>query len=97
MSYSLSISIEAELDMMESVLWYNSQLEDLGAEFVDQLDAAFNLIVATPLSFPVKYKNMRVMVLPRFPFIIAYEISGNLIKIMAVFHTSKNPDKLESL
>ncbi|MBK7957613.1 MAG: type II toxin-antitoxin system RelE/ParE family toxin [Bacteroidetes bacterium] len=48
--------------------------------------------------FPIKIKSYRSYPLPKFPYILFYEVieQSMTIKILALFHTAQNPDKYPS-
>ncbi|MFA6597007.1 MAG: type II toxin-antitoxin system RelE/ParE family toxin [Ignavibacteriaceae bacterium] len=82
---------EAEVEFNEAVLWYSKQSIGLDIEFVRCIDEAVNRINRNPDSFPITYKQLRKTVLKKFPFIILYESLKDEIRIIAVFHTRRNP------
>ena len=43
----------------------------------------------------LKYYDIRVLAVKTFPFTIHYKIEKEYIVIVAIFHTSQNPDKLK--
>jgi len=51
MAHRLRVSDRAVREIGEAYEWYEEQLHGLGAEFIDALDAQFQLITQTPLLF----------------------------------------------
>lgn len=88
--YRLLISDEAKLDILDAHSWYQQLQLNLGREFIANLDAAFTLIIQNPHSFQTKYKQIRICYLARFPFGIHYLIDSDLVKVIAVFHCSRD-------
>jgi len=82
---------EAEAEFTEAVLWYSKQSIGLDIEFVRCIDEAISRINRNPNSFPIAYKQLRKTVVKKFPFIILCESLKDEIRIMAVFHTRRNP------
>lgn len=82
---------EAEVEFNEAVLWYSKQSIGLDTEFVRCIDEAISRINRNPDSFPPTYKKLRKAVVKKFPFIILYESLKDEIRVMAVFHTRRNP------
>lgn len=82
---------EAEVEFNEAVLWYSKQSIGLDIEFVRCIDEAINKINRNPDSFSISYKQLRKTVVKKFPFIILYESLKDEIRIIAVFHTRRNP------
>lgn len=38
-------------------------------------------------------KDVRCIVVPRFPYKLFYRISGDTIEVLSIFHTSQDPDR----
>ena len=91
MNYKLIITPEAELDASESAIWYNEQSIGLGAKFLEALDIEISYIKSNPELFAVRYKETRVAHVKRFSYGIHYIIDSERIVILAILHTSRNP------
>lgn len=92
MQYSYRLAREAEDDLFESYLWYESQRTGLGDDFLDAIEIARDLILSWPLSYQVVYKKVvRAHSVNKFPFRIFYVVEETEINIIAVFHTARNP------
>lgn len=81
----------AEIDIAEAAIWYNFQREGLGEEFLLALEAKFNEIQRNPHQFSIIYKNVRRAFPNRFPYGIFFITEENIIYILAIVHTSRNP------
>lgn len=82
---------EAETEFNEAALWYGKQGVGLDIEFLRCIDESINRILRNPESFPITHKQLRKTVVKKFPFIILYESLKDEIRIMAIFHTRRNP------
>ncbi len=93
--YSISFHPEAEKEYLESVKWYESALSGLGDDFINEIEITLNRIDSNPLLFPIKKFNLREAVVKKFPFIIVFELKPkeSEIRIVSVFHTSRNSKK----
>jgi len=91
--YQLLISDESRLDILDAFAWYESRRLGLGKDFELCIEAGFNRIQCDPLLFQKKYKNLHIYFIDRFPYGIHYLIEDNSIKVLGVFHTSRNPIK----
>jgi plasmid stabilization system protein ParE len=91
--FELSISEAAKSELREAFLWYEDQLVNLGDKFQEEIFSAFESIKSNPNKFQIRYENVRVYFLRKFPFGIHYTQSENLIIIIGIFHTSQNPEK----
>ena len=86
---------EAEIDGARSYL--NEQSPGLGLRFLDDLAERLDAIAETPLRFPKletltgdhPYQRAR---LSRFRYAVIYEILPQVILIVAVAHTSREPN-----
>lgn len=91
-SFLLEISEEAKYDIFDAFLWYEEQREGLGLDFELCLEAGLYTLNKHPLLFEEKYQNVRIHFIERFPYGIHYLIYRNEIKVVGVFHTSRNPN-----
>lgn len=93
MTYHLSLSPNAEADLLESALWYESRQIGLGEKFTKKVEGYLFRIQNNPLHFPLKKGNLREAYIQKFPFVIIYEIAENKIVVFAIFNTHQNPTK----
>ena len=93
MKYNLSLSPNAEVDLLESALWYESRQIGLGEKFTKKVEGYLFRIQNNPLHFPLKKGNLREAYIQKFPFVIIYEIAENEIVVFAIFNTHQNPTK----
>ena len=90
--YKVIVKPFAEEDAARAVTWYNDKNEGLGNEFLLALDAKINAIQRNPNHFQVVYKNIRRALTNRFPYGIFFIIESDTIYILAILHTSRNPE-----
>ena len=91
MAYRLAVSDRAVQEIGEAYEWYEEQLHGLGVEFVDALDAQLQLITQTPLLFPEIRRGIRRTLLSHFPYGVFYASKGDVVSVLAVVHTARNP------
>lgn len=91
-SFSIEISDEAEIDLDKSYAFYHQDSPKVADTFFKQINIAFDNIRQSPKSFPIVYKSVRKYVVKKFPFVIYYQLVDKLIQIVAIFHTSRNPE-----
>lgn len=89
--YTLEIKGRALRMMQEAYEWYEKQRTGLWEEFLKALDIAFGKIASYPQYFSSVYKQYCQVKIPRFPYVIVYEIMKKNVIVFAVFHTPKNP------
>ncbi|MGQ0738666.1 MAG: type II toxin-antitoxin system RelE/ParE family toxin [Bacteroidota bacterium] len=95
MSFASVISVKAQKELNTSWEWYEERQKGLGDRFADEVFKNIFLIEKNPERFPVRIKNFREKPLWLFPFVIIYKIvySNKSVRILSVFHTSRNPKK----
>ncbi len=91
MTYKVKISPEAELDLDEAYHWYESQVNQLGSEFIRVVDENLTAIQQNPLAYPVVYNKIHRKLLPRFPYGLFYVIQDDIIFVLACFHVKRDP------
>lgn len=93
MNYTLIFHQLARLELQDAYKWYEQQQGGLGLEFMDAIDEVVQRILSNPLSFPKVFKERRKVLPRRFPYLIIYEIHGDVILVVAVMHGSRNPKR----
>ena len=75
--------------------WYEDQKDDLGSSFENQVNKSIDSTRINPLKTQIRYGNTRVLFLEKFPYDIHFQVNKieKSILIIAVFHTSRNPEK----
>ena len=99
MNYNLIILPKAAKDIGNAAKWYNKKSLGLGNRFVFNVNKKATFIKIMPYSFAIKYGNVRTTLVDKFPYLIHYfvdEINKEVL-ILAVLHTSRNPDIWKSL
>lgn len=91
MAYSIELHEIAGDELWDAVDWYDSQKVRLGKEFARELQEVMNLVKVNSHQFPKAFKDKRKAVLQRFPYVVVFEIHGNTVNVLAIFHTSRDP------
>jgi len=79
-------------DLVAARDYYNGEREGLGDELVDEFDAVQQKIGAMPLRFPaLPGTRFRRAPLRRFPYFVVFELSDELIRILAFVHERERP------
>ena len=87
----LEVRPEAELDALETMLWYEGERDGLGGEFLQELRATFVRVERGPLQFPLVWQSFRPAIVHRFPFGVFFTLEGESATIMAVTHLHRDP------
>ena len=93
---SIRFHPEAEGELRDAVVWYEHQRKGLGSEFILCMDEAVERIRRGPENFPKIYKNIQRAVVKRFPFAVFFEIEKSDIRVLAVFHSRRDPSRWQS-
>ena len=72
---------------------YEGRRGGLGEEFLSSVDASIESICRQPEMYPVVHESFRRSLIRRFPYAVFYEYAERAVKIYAVFHTSRDPNK----
>lgn len=91
--FSIKIDVEALGDIQKTTDWYNSVKNGLGAKFQKQVISQISKLNKNPYLFSIKYENVRCFLISKFPFLVHYSVNEDdfVIEILAIFHTSRNP------
>ncbi len=92
MNYGLIISPETELDLEDAFVWYESQDNGLGSEFVRSIDNCMSSIGRNPMSYAIVYQEARRALVRRFPYSIFYLVENDTVFVIGCFHSKRNPD-----
>ena len=93
MTYHISVSSEAEIDIAAGWDWYYKIQPSLAEQFLLTIEFAFEKIKVSPHLFAKKHKNIRKASIKKFPFAVLYILNGNTIEIISVFHHKRNPNR----
>ena len=92
----IRFSSDADAELAEARQWYAHQREDLDLEFMDSVDEALTRVVRSPHLYPIVYRNLRRVVVRRFPFAVFYDVKEDEIQVIAVFHSRRDPEGWQS-
>ncbi|MDA0838400.1 MAG: type II toxin-antitoxin system RelE/ParE family toxin [Planctomycetota bacterium] len=86
--------LEAEVDIEEIYLWYESEGEGLGIAFFGRLADAISRIKDNPrigTIDPDTSSEIRGVLLKRFPFTVCYTVNESEIVLLAVVDQRREP------
>lgn len=90
--FSIELLDEAERDFDNSYAYYLEDSPIVANAFFQRINFSFESIRKIPYSFPEVYKNIRKFTVKKFPFVIYFQIEEYTVKVIAIFHTSRNPE-----
>ncbi len=82
---------EAEQEMLEAAIYYQSQASGLGVDYLSEVEQAVQAIAESPMTWPIIEGELRRRLIRRFPFGILYRIEPERIVIVAVAHLRRRP------
>ena len=91
--YKIVTTSHVYVEMSESITWYNNQVSLLGTIFLNQISLSLELISQFPHLTYVRYSpNIRCCIIPRFPFMIQYQVdeAKQAILIIAILHMRRS-------
>jgi plasmid stabilization system protein ParE len=87
---------DAEPDIAEAYRWYEEQRTGLGADCLLCVEEGLAKIQRNPEAYPLVHKNVRRMLIKRFPYGIFYIVEPPVIIVLAVFHERRDPAEWKS-
>lgn len=87
---------EAESEFNDSITYYDSQKEDLGMEFTEEVDSTIQRILQYPFAWTKITRACRRCLTKRFPFGVIYSIKEDIIYIIAIMPLSRKPGYWEN-
>jgi plasmid stabilization system protein ParE len=75
--------------------WYIEQSIKAADNFVIAVDEAINTVCANPHRYKKSHKDLREVILKKYPFYLIYLIDEKkkTIIITSIYHTKRDPDK----
>lgn len=88
----LSFHPEAERELNEAISYYEDCRAGLGAEFMQEVYAAVDRMLAYPKAWSVMEGRVRRVLTQRFPYGLLYVETTEQIHILAVMNLHRAPD-----
>lgn len=95
MEYKIIISLRAHEEIDNAIDYYLLYSLKASVIFIEELENAYKLLTKNPF-FAVRYKNIRAIKIKKFPYSLYFIVneSNKTVKILACFHSKRNPQKL---
>lgn len=91
MAYKLRILEAADRDIAEAIQVYEIVRKGLSMDFELCLEEGYADILRLPLGYQVRYKDVRIKFIRRFPYGIHYRVKGDMITVISVFRQTRDP------
>jgi plasmid stabilization system protein ParE len=95
-TWTVSATAAAEADIAEAVDWYEDQAPGMGSRLLADVNRLIERISANPFRFPPVYRDARKASLRRFPYVLIFRLRGEEARLLAFFHTSRNPRRWQA-
>jgi plasmid stabilization system protein ParE len=82
-------AVRGEVD--DGYRWYEQRRVGLGQDFLNEVDRVVAEIAANPARYGFADRDIREGLLNRFPFAVYYRVLPNRIRVLAVYHTARDP------
>lgn len=89
--YQIEAGPAVEADIEAAFDWYELEEPELGFEFLEELRAAYLRILESPLGYQELRSSIRRALTRRFPYAVYFSIEDNIIIVVAVLHTARDP------
>lgn len=97
MQYKIEVRPLATIEIIEAYDWYELQREQLGLEFLNELEIFFERLLNNPKTYSYYEKPVREGKINRFPYTVVYEVFDTTIVIYSVFMAKQNPAKKRTM
>jgi hypothetical protein len=92
MQYTLRVLSKAQIELSESLKWYDEQLDGLGDRLELSVLKKIDSIISHPLIYPSKVSDFRECKIDDFPYLIIYKVYPR--KHLIVIHKSATKKKV---
>jgi toxin ParE1/3/4 len=92
MSRRLIVRPEAEADITDAAIWYESRESGLGLDLISKIQAAIERALNDPEIFPRLRENppVRRVLARRFAYRVFYIVRPDALVVFAVLHTARH-------
>jgi hypothetical protein len=90
--YRLVITLRANNQIQNAIFYYNSKQKGLGKRFYLDLKHQLSSVRQHPFSRAIRYDNIRLAVLDKFPYAAHYNIENSLIIVHGVLSMFQDPE-----
>jgi plasmid stabilization system protein ParE len=90
-SQEIVVRREAQFEVQEIFQQYEDKSDGLGFEFLRSLDASLQSVRRNPLAYQTIYKEIRRVLLRKFPYALFYIAEENRIVVIACLNQSRDP------
>ncbi len=82
-----------DCDVREAAAWYDRRARGLGEIFISKVESRIAEVIADPNRFARTSTGCRFVRIPRFPYIVLFEVVDDEIIFLGVMHTARSVEK----
>ena len=92
--YSVDVHPDVYGELECSRAWYEERAENLGTEFLVEVDRAIEAVRESPAIWPFRdeSRSIRRYLVHRFPYGVIYRIREYTVQVLAVMNLRRHPD-----
>jgi plasmid stabilization system protein ParE len=90
MDYVLAFRPEVRDELDDAYNWYENQQFGLGDEFLGCVNEQLRRICKSPEAYLVVHRDVRRVIIQRFPYTVCYRIVSSRIIVIAIFHNRRD-------
>ena len=83
--WRVSFRPEIESDLRDGIDWYDSKLQGLGQQFLEDFRNVVDRVIENPLQFATASHGLRPCRLKRFSYVVYYRLTDEEILFVAVW------------
>ena len=90
--YRVIIRSEAEADITDAAIWYQSRQSGLGHEFLAEIESAIASAARNPFRFPCfrRKPEVRRVLTKRFPYRVFFIRRSDAIVVFRILHSARH-------
>ncbi len=89
---SVEFHPEAQDEFIAAAQFYESQTDGLGLNFILTVQRTYERLLEFPATGPPLGRQLRRLLIPKFPYGLLYRVEPERIYIVAVMHLHRRPD-----
>ena len=91
MTFAVAFRPQALAEIRSAREWYDAKRGGLGREFEDEVARVVELLVQSPLLFPVTHGATRRAMVRRFPYGLFFQVLDAEVVVLACYHHRRRP------
>ncbi len=96
MNLPLDFHPAVRLEIDDAHNWYEHRRRGLGRDFLDEVQRVLAEIRANPARYGFAHGDIREGALRQFSYAVYYRVLPDRIRMLAVYHTSRDPSRWQS-